>query len=61
MASRTGNPVTWWTGDALLVWSTGNLTQRSNHCRWRDDAPVGPGVMMAGNFLGAGHRRDRGK
>ncbi|CNL11675.1 hypothetical alanine valine rich protein [Mycobacterium tuberculosis] len=51
VASRTGNLVTWWTGDALLVFDAGNLTQRYTIAAGETTAPVGPGVMMAGQLL----------
>ncbi|KAA1251423.1 PQQ-binding-like beta-propeller repeat protein [Mycobacterium simiae] len=49
--SQTGNLVTWWTGDALMVFDTGKLTQRYTIAAGATAAPLGPGVMMAGQLL----------
>ncbi|ABL04877.1 hypothetical protein OSH39_02210 [Mycobacterium ulcerans] len=51
VVSQTGNLVTWWTGDALLVFNTGKLTQRYTIAAGDTAAPLGPGVMMAGQVL----------
>ncbi len=49
-----GNLVTWWTGDALLVFDA-----TPSACRWRATAPVGPGGDDGRSAPGAGHRQDR--
>lgn len=49
--SSTGNLVTWWTGDALLVLEATNLTARYTIAAGETAAPLGPGVMMAGQLL----------
>ena len=49
--SRTGNLVTWWTGDSLMVFEANNLTLRYTIAAGETTAPLGPGVMMAGRLL----------
>ncbi|ETW23161.1 hypothetical protein [Mycobacterium gastri] len=49
--SQSGNLVTWWTGDALLVFDSGKLTQRYTIAAGETAAPLGPGVMMAGQLI----------
>ncbi|BBX74536.1 hypothetical protein H7H78_07970 [Mycobacterium shinjukuense] len=49
--SQTGNLVTWWTGDALLVFDAGTLAHRYTIAAGDTTAPLGPGVMMAGQLL----------
>jgi hypothetical protein len=51
VATQTGNLVTWWTGDALIVFDSTNLTQRYTIAAGETTAPLGPGVMMAGQLL----------
>jgi len=51
VATQTGNLVTWWTGDALIVFDSTNLTQRYTIAAGETTAPIGPGVMMAGQLL----------
>jgi hypothetical protein len=51
VVSQTGNLVTWWTGNALMVFDGGNLTQRYTIAPGETAAPLGPGVMMAGQLL----------
>jgi hypothetical protein len=51
VATQTGTLVTWWTGDALIVFDSTNLTQRYTIAAGERAAPVGPGVMMAGQLL----------
>lgn len=48
--SQTGNLVTWWTGDSLMVFDASNLTLRYTIAA-AEKAPLGPGVMMAGRLL----------
>ena len=51
VVSQTGNMVTWWTGDALLVLDASDLTTRYTIAAGETAAPLGPGVMMAGQLL----------
>ncbi len=50
-ASQAGSLVTWWTGDSLMVFETGNLRLRYTIAPGDTTAPLGPGVMMAGRLL----------
>lgn len=49
--SQTGNLVTWWTGDSLMVFDANSLTLRYTVAAGETTAPLGPGVMMAGRLL----------
>lgn len=49
--SQTGNLVTWWTGDSLMVFDATNMTLRYTIAKGETTAPLGPGVMMAGRLL----------
>jgi hypothetical protein len=51
VVSQAGNLVTWWTGDALMVFEANNLTLRYTIAAGETTAPLGPGVMMAGRLL----------
>ena len=51
VATQTGSLVTWWTGDALVVFDSTSLTQRYIIAAGDTTAPLGPGVMMAGQLL----------
>jgi hypothetical protein len=51
VVSQTGNLVTWWTGDSLMVFEASNLTLRYTIAAGETTAPLGPGVMMAGRLL----------
>jgi hypothetical protein len=51
VATQTGSLVTWWTGDALVVFDSTSLTQRYTIAAGETTAPLGPGVMMAGQLL----------
>jgi hypothetical protein len=51
VATQTGNLVTWWTGDALIVFDSTSLTQRYTIAAGERTVPLGPGVMMAGQLL----------
>ena len=51
MATQTGSLVTWWTGDALVVFDSTSLTQRYIIAAGETTAPLGPGVIMAGQLL----------
>ncbi|MCV7103662.1 Rv3212 family protein [Mycobacterium palustre] len=49
--SQTGNLVTWWTGDSVLVFEASTLTPRYTIAAGETTVPLGPGVMMAGRLL----------
>ncbi|OBG33713.1 hypothetical protein [Mycobacterium sp. E3198] len=49
--SQTGNLVTWWTGDSLMVFDATNMTLRYTIAKGETKAPLGPGAMMAGRLL----------
>lgn len=51
VVSQAGNLVTWWTGDTLMVFNQSNLTLRYTIAAGETTAPLGPGVMMAGQLL----------
>jgi hypothetical protein len=51
VVSHPGNLVTWWTGDALMVFDAGKLTLRYTIAAGDTAMPLGPGVMMAGELL----------
>jgi hypothetical protein len=50
-AGHGGDLVTWWTGDAVLVFSAGGLTYRFTVGPVGPHVPVGPGTMMAGKLI----------
>lgn len=49
--SHAGSLITWWTGDSLMVFETGNLSLRYTIAAGDTTAPLGPGTMMAGRLL----------
>ncbi|OCB19001.1 hypothetical protein A5674_07855 [Mycobacterium malmoense] len=49
--SHAGSLITWWTGDSVLVFETGNLSLRYTIAAGDKTAPLGPGAMMAGRLL----------
>ena len=49
--SRPSNMVTWWTGDAVLVFDEATLTYRYTVAADGPHVPVGPGTLMAGRLL----------
>ncbi|HYB38886.1 MAG TPA: hypothetical protein VEF72_26265 [Mycobacterium sp.] len=49
--SRPGNLVTWWTGDAVMVFDAANLTYRYTISAAGPAVPLGPAAMMAGRLL----------
>jgi hypothetical protein len=51
VAAQSGNLITWWTGDALLVFDASSLNQRYTIAAGDTAAPLGPGVIMAGQLL----------
>ena len=54
-----GNLITWWTGDALMVFDAQQPDLPLHHRRRRAGRPLGPATMMAGELLVPGHRRHR--
>jgi hypothetical protein len=51
VVSRPGNLITWWTGDAVMVFDAANLTYRYAIKAAGPSVPVGPATMMAGKLL----------
>ena len=49
--TRPGNLITWWTGDAVMVFDAANLTYRYAIRAAGPSVPVGPATMMAGKLL----------
>lgn len=49
--SRPGNLVSWWTGDAVLVFDAAKLTYRYTIAAVGTAVPLGPAAMMAGRLL----------
>lgn len=49
--SHAGSLITWWTGDSVLAFDTGNLTLRYTIAAGDTTVPLGPGAMMAGRLL----------
>jgi hypothetical protein len=50
-ATSSGDLVTWWTGDELLVFEASGMRYRFTVNPVDGQAPVGPGVVMAGRLL----------
>ncbi|MGH3559660.1 MAG: Rv3212 family protein, partial [Mycobacterium sp.] len=48
---RSGNLITWWTGDAVMVFDAANLTYRYTIAAGGSSVPLGPATMMAGKLL----------
>ena len=46
--SHPGSQITWWTGDSLMVFDANTLALRYTIAAGDKTAPLGPGVMMAG-------------
>ena len=49
--SRAGEVITWWTGDALMVFSANDLRYKYTVAASGPNAPIGPGTVMAGKLL----------
>ena len=49
--SKTGDLITWWTGDAVMVFSSSDIEYRYTIGRSGGQVPLGPGVMMAEKLL----------
>jgi hypothetical protein len=50
-ATRPGDVITWWTGDAVLVFSASGMHYRYTVGAVDTHVPVGPATMMAGRLL----------
>ncbi|KQY04321.1 hypothetical protein ASD37_20525 [Mycobacterium sp. Root135] len=51
VASRAGDLVTWWTGDAVMVFEANGLKYKYTVTPVNGQAPVGPATLMAGRLL----------
>lgn len=51
VVSLTGNLVTWWTGETLMVFDSSSLAERYTIAAGDTAKPLGPGVMMGGQLL----------
>lgn len=49
--SRVGDLITWWTGDAVMVFTANGFRYRYTVAAKGADAPVGPATIMAGRLL----------
>jgi hypothetical protein len=50
-ASRTGDLITWWTGDAVLVFDADGLRYKYTVSPVGDNVPLGPAAIMAGRLI----------
>ncbi len=50
-ATRPGDLVTWWTGDAVMVFSASGMQYRYTVGPADTHVPIGPGTMMAGKLI----------
>jgi hypothetical protein len=50
-ASRAGDLITWWTGDAVMVFEADGLQYRYTIGPAESHIPVGPATMMAGRLI----------
>jgi hypothetical protein len=51
VVSRPGNLVSWWTGDAVMVFDAMNLTYQYSIAGAGSSVPLGPATIMAGKLL----------
>jgi hypothetical protein len=51
VVSRSGNLVTWWTGDAVMVFDAATLTYRYTIAAGGPSVPLGPAAMIAAKLL----------
>jgi hypothetical protein len=51
VASRAGDLITWWTGDAVMVFEANGLRYKYTVTPVNGQAPVGPATLMAGRLL----------
>ncbi|GAC1400797.1 MAG: hypothetical protein NVS4B6_20470 [Mycobacterium sp.] len=49
--SLTGDLITWWTGDSVMVFSASGLRYRYTVSPSGSNMPLGPGTMMAGRLI----------
>ena len=49
--SRTGDLITWWTGDSLMVFSANGLRYKFTVAASGTNNPLGPAAVMAGRLL----------
>ena len=49
--SRAGDLITWWTGDAVMVFDANELRYKYTVSPLGENAPLGPATMMAGRLL----------
>lgn len=49
--SRTGDLITWWTGDSLMVFAANGIRYRYSIAPSGPDVPLGPATVMAGRLL----------
>jgi hypothetical protein len=49
--TRSGDLITWWTGDSVMVFDADTLRYEFTVNAVASQAPVGPGTMMAGKLL----------
>jgi hypothetical protein len=50
-ASHTGDLVTWWTGDSVMVFDANGMRYKYTVTPVNGQAPVGPATLMAGKLL----------
>lgn len=50
-ATRPGNLITWWTGDAVMVFDAGGMQYRYTIGPVDTHIPIGPATMMAGKLI----------
>jgi hypothetical protein len=51
ITTRSGDLITWWTGDSVMVFDADTLRYQFTVNAVDEQAPVGPGTMMAGKLL----------
>jgi hypothetical protein len=50
-ASRTGDLITWWTGDSVMVFEANGMKYKFTVSAVGSQAPVGPATLVAGKLL----------
>jgi hypothetical protein len=50
-ASRTGDLITWWTGDSVMVFEANGMRYKFTVSAVGSQAPVGPATLVAGKLL----------
>lgn len=51
VASRTGDLITWWTGNSVMVFSANNLQYKYTVEAAGENVPLGPATLMAGRLM----------